>query len=50
MKKIFLAASLSLCAFIQAQNFSLSAKSGDVKLDASLNDINTKAKADPFFV
>jgi hypothetical protein len=29
-----------------AQNFSLQAKSGDVELDASLNDINIKAKAD----
>lgn len=51
MKKILLTASLiSLCTFIQAQNFSLSAKSGDVELDASLNDINTKAKVDmPLF-
>lgn len=29
-----------------SQNFSLSAKSGDVELDASLNDINIKAKTD----
>jgi hypothetical protein len=28
------------------QNFSLQAKSGDVELDASLNDINVKAKTD----
>jgi hypothetical protein len=39
-----------LCAFVvmlsRAQNFSLQAKSGDVELDASLNDINIKAKAD----
>jgi hypothetical protein len=33
-----------------AQNFSLQAKSGDVELDASLNDINVKAKLDlPLF-
>lgn len=50
MKKLLLVASLSLCTFIQAQNFSLSAKSGDVELDASLKDINTKAKVDlPLF-
>lgn len=43
-----------LLAFVvmlgNAQNFSLSAKSGDVELDASLNDINLKAKLDlPLF-
>lgn len=33
-----------------AQNFALSAKSGDVELDANLNDINVKAKLDlPLF-
>lgn len=37
---------LSIGMFMNAQNFSLSAKSGDIELDASLNDINTKAKAD----
>lgn len=31
---------------INAQNFALSAKSGDVELDASLNEINLKAKSD----
>jgi len=47
MKKPFiLAALLSTGMFMNAQNFSLSAKSGDVELDASLNDINIKAKAD----
>ncbi len=37
---------LSLGMFMKAQNFSLSAKSGDRELDASLNDINMRAKAD----
>jgi hypothetical protein len=42
----FLLAFLSLGLFMHAQNFSLSAKSGDVELDASLDDINIKAKTD----
>lgn len=46
MKYLFISALLSSAMFLNAQNFSLSAKSGDVELDASLNDINIKAKAD----
>ena len=35
---------------LNAQNFSVSAKSGDVELDESMNDMNVKAKADlPLF-
>ncbi|MEO6304438.1 MAG: hypothetical protein ABIP51_14830 [Bacteroidia bacterium] len=47
MKK-YLILSAFICSgiFLNAQNFSLSAKSGDVELDASLNDINVKAKTD----
>lgn len=39
---LFIAGSL----YTNAQNFALSAKSGDVELDASLNEINVKAKSD----
>lgn len=47
MKVFFiLLALLSMAMFVNAQNFSLSAKSGDIELDASLNDINVRAKAD----
>jgi hypothetical protein len=50
MKKLLIAASLFFCTFTNAQNFALSAKSGDVELDANLNEINTKAKVDlPLF-
>jgi hypothetical protein len=42
----FLSVFLSLGLFMHAQNFSLNAKSGDVELDASLDDINIKAKTD----
>lgn len=49
-KLILLTASLFFSFLVNAQNFSLSAKSGDTELDASLNDINLKAKADlPLF-
>jgi hypothetical protein len=37
---------LTTASFFKAQNFSLSAKSGDTELDASLNEINLKAKTD----
>jgi len=43
---VILIAFLSLGYFTKAQNFSLSAKSGDIELDASLEDINLKAKTD----
>ncbi|MCE3229246.1 MAG: hypothetical protein K0S32_3797 [Bacteroidetes bacterium] len=46
MKKILVLVSLGLTTFLNAQNFSLSAKSGDSELDVSLNDMNVKAKAD----
>lgn len=48
MKKRSILTSLFFIAFLvlNAQNFSISAKSGDVELDASLNDINIKAKTD----
>ncbi len=47
MKTSFiLSALLFLAMFTNAQNFLLSAKSGDIDLDASLNDINVKAKSD----
>jgi hypothetical protein len=46
MKKILVLISLGLTTFLNAQNFSLSAKSGDSELDVSLNDMNVKAKAD----
>lgn len=50
MKKLLIAASLSFYTLVNAQNFALTAKSGDVELDASLNEINTKAKIDlPLF-
>jgi hypothetical protein len=50
MKKVLLLISLCTSAFLNAQNFSLSAKSGDVELDASLNEINVKAQVDlPLF-
>lgn len=47
MKKLLVSAFIT-CAtlFVNAQNFQLSAKSGDVELDANLNDINIKAKTD----
>ena len=46
-KRIILTAFVAFTImFGNAQNFSLQAKSGDVELDASLNDINIKAKAD----
>ena len=48
MKKRSIITAMFLSAFVvlNAQNFSLSAKSGDVELDANLNDINIKAKTD----
>ncbi|MDO9001265.1 MAG: hypothetical protein Q7W45_15985 [Bacteroidota bacterium] len=46
MKKIILFASLLTGTFINAQNFSLGAKSGDSELDMSLSEINVKAKTD----
>lgn len=46
MKKLFLPVFIVACMTAGAQNFSLSAKSGDTELDASLSDINVKAKAD----
>jgi len=51
MKKAFLLTILlSSSLFMNSQNFSLSAKSGDVELDANLNELNIKAKADlPLF-
>ncbi len=45
-KNLITALCLVLVSFFNAQNFSISAKSGDVELDASLNDINIKAKGD----
>jgi len=45
-KSIFIVLFFVAVTFLNAQNFSLSAKSGDVELDASLNDINLKAKGD----
>ena len=50
MKTTFiLSALLSFGMFMNAQNFSLSARSGDNELDASLNNINANAKADLSF-
>ncbi len=51
MKKLFISL---VCLFfangIHSQTFSLSAKSGDVELDASLTEMNVKAKTDlPLF-
>ena len=37
---------LAVGLMMNAQNFSIKAKSGDIELDASLEDINIKAKAD----
>lgn len=45
-KTIITAICLVAFTLMNAQNFSLSAKSGDVELDANLNDINIKAKTD----
>ncbi|MDP1802466.1 MAG: hypothetical protein Q8L81_13995 [Bacteroidota bacterium] len=50
MKKVILLITLCISAILNAQNFSLSAKSGDAELDASLTDINIKAQVDlPLF-
>lgn len=48
MKKRSFITSVFLIAlsFMNAQNFALSAKSGDAELDANLNEINVKAKTD----
>ena len=47
MKKTLLTLSIiCMVLMLDAQNFSIKAKSGDVELDASLDDINIKAKAD----
>lgn len=46
MKKLLLPLFVAATLAVNAQNFSLSAKSGDTELDASLSDINVKAKAD----
>ncbi|MBK9283802.1 MAG: hypothetical protein IPM51_05720 [Sphingobacteriaceae bacterium] len=47
MKTINLFFLFSLCStFFMAQNFNLRVKSGDAELDASLDHINVKAKAD----
>jgi hypothetical protein len=46
-KKIILTALVAFTIMLgNAQNFSLQAKSGDVELDASLDEINIKAKTD----
>lgn len=50
MKKVILLITLCISTILNAQNFSLSAKSGDAELDASLTDINIKAQVDlPLF-
>ena len=46
MKKLLLYISVCASTIINAQNFSLSAKSGDDELDVSLSNINATAKAD----
>ncbi|MGZ4098661.1 MAG: hypothetical protein ACXVNM_07270 [Bacteroidia bacterium] len=47
MKTLFISALFAVFSLAtKAQNFSLSAKSGDTELDASLNEINVKAKTD----
>lgn len=46
MKKIFLSMSLCFTTICNSQNFTLGAKSEDAELDASLNEINIKAKND----
>lgn len=45
-KHLFTAVLLTIGMCVNAQNFSVKAKSGDTELDASLNDINIKAQAD----
>jgi hypothetical protein len=46
MKKLLLFVSVFATTIINAQNFSVSAKTGDNELDVSLSNINTNAKAD----
>lgn len=45
-KSTFLLIGLVVNTILFSQNFSISAKSGDTELDATLNDINIKAKTD----